>query len=442
MTDASGHPAAAPPHDATAEIAVLAAMLESGKIVAEMSRKLKRVDFYRPIHGTLFSAMVEMFQRGIEINHMSVASFLADSGDLVRVGGVPFLAELIRHSYAGSAGYHAGIIRDRATDRAWLAHAGVVQQVMSQPIPTDERNAKITESFEAVSASRIESRGRWARELAAETVNQVIATGKGELSGSVVPTGFADLDRLLSGGLRDGQLIVIAGRPGLGKSTAGLDIARNAAIRHAMTSMFVTLEMTGIELTMRMLSAEARIPLHLLRTGQLRDDEWDRAVEPLARIDDAPLKIYDDPMMNLGLIRAEAKRIKAAHGLRLLVIDYLQLMTGKRGDGGRQQEVADLSRGLKLLSKEVECPVIAMSQLNRGPEQRQDKKPSLGDLRESGAIEQDADVVILLDRPEYYDRNKRPGEADFIVAKHRNGPTATIAVASQLHLSRFVDMAL
>lgn len=435
---------ATPPHDLTAEIAVLAAMMENRGTLAEMTRRLKPVDFYRPAHGVLFAAMHAMFQTGIDVNHMSVTSYLAQNGDLQRVGGVPYIAEMINHAYAGSAGYHASIIRDRATDRAWVEHVAKVSQLISSPMPTAERSAAIAASFESVAASRMEHRGRMIGDLAAETINHVVDIGKGKADGGVVPTGFEDLDRLLSGGLRDGQFIVVAGRPGMGKSTVAMDIARHVCVRLGMPGLFSTLEMSNTELTMRLISAEAGIPLHLLRTGALREEEWEKVGRSIDPVDSAPLVVYDDPGMTLGILRAEARRMKATTGCRLIILDYLQLVSDPRGrsSDGRQQEVADLSRGLKLLSKEIECPVIGVAQLNRGPEQRQDKKPSLGDLRESGAIEQDADIVIFPHRPDYYDKFTRPGEADFIVAKHRNGPTATITVAAQLDRSRFVNMAL
>ncbi|GLH95215.1 replicative DNA helicase [Phytohabitans aurantiacus] len=226
-------------------------------------------------------------------------------------------------------------------------------------------------------------------------------------------------------------------------STASMDFARNAAIRHNCASAIFSLEMSKVEIVMRLLSAEARVPLHVLRSGQLSDDDWTKLARRMGEISEAPLFVDDTPSMNLMEIRAKARRLKQRHDLKLIVVDYLQLMTSPKRTESRQQEVADLSRGLKLLAKEVECPVIAVSQLNRGPEQRTDKRPQLSDLRESGSIEQDADVVILLHRDDYYDKESpRAGEADFIVAKHRNGPTDTVTVAAQLHLSRFVDMAV
>jgi replicative DNA helicase len=226
-------------------------------------------------------------------------------------------------------------------------------------------------------------------------------------------------------------------------STVSMDFARNAAVRHNLPSAIFSLEMSKIEIVTRLLAAEARVPLHVLRSGQLSDDDWTRLARRMGEISEAPIFVDDTPNMTLMEIRAKARRLRQRHDLKLVVVDYLQLMTSPKRVESRQQEVAELSRGLKLLAKEIECPVIAVSQLNRGPEQRTDKRPQLSDLRESGSIEQDADVVILLHRDDYYDKESpRAGEADFIVAKHRNGPTDTVTVAAQLHFSRFVDMAL
>jgi replicative DNA helicase len=226
-------------------------------------------------------------------------------------------------------------------------------------------------------------------------------------------------------------------------STAAMDFARSCSVSHDMASAIFSLEMSKVEIVTRLLSAEARVPLHTLRSGQLSDDDWSKLARRMGEISEAPLFVDDTPNMNLMEIRAKARRLKQRHDLKLVVVDYLQLMSSPKKTESRQQEVAELSRGLKLLAKEIQCPVIAVSQLNRGPEQRTDKRPQLSDLRESGSIEQDADVVILLHRDDYYDKESpRAGEADFIVAKHRNGPTDTITVAAQLHLSRFVDMAI
>ncbi|MFP5345887.1 MAG: replicative DNA helicase [Actinomycetes bacterium] len=225
-------------------------------------------------------------------------------------------------------------------------------------------------------------------------------------------------------------------------STVGLDIARSAAIKHGLTSVIFSLEMGRNEITMRLLSAEATVSLQHMRKGTMREEDWTRLARTMGRVSEAPLFIDDSPNMSLMEIRAKCRRLKQRHDLKLVVIDYLQLMSSGKRVESRQQEVSEFSRALKLLAKELELPVIAISQLNRGPEQRTDKKPQLSDLRESGSIEQDADVVILLHREDAYERESpRAGEADFIVAKHRNGPTDTITVAFQGHYSRFVDMA-
>ena len=225
-------------------------------------------------------------------------------------------------------------------------------------------------------------------------------------------------------------------------STLALDFARAAAIRNSMSTVFFSLEMGRNEITMRLLSAEARVPLQTMRTGQMNDDDWARLARRMSEVADAPLFIDDSPNMSMMEIRAKCRRLKQRNDLKFVIIDYLQLMSSPKRVENRQQEVSEMSRSLKLLAKEIEVPVIALSQLNRGPEQRTDKKPLLSDLRESGSIEQDADVVILLHREDAYERESpRAGEADLIVAKHRNGPTATVTVAFQGHYSRFVDMA-
>ena len=256
-----------------------------------------------------------------------------------------------------------------------------------------------------------------------------------------VPTGFADFDELTNG-LHSGQMIVVAARPAMGKSTLALDFCRAASIHNNLTSCFFSLEMTRSEITMRLLSAEARIPLNHIRNGKMGTEEWERLARHVAKVSSAPMFIDDSPNMTMMEIRAKARRLKQRHDLKLIVIDYLQLMTSGKKVESRQLEVSEFSRQIKLLAKELEIPIIALSQLNRGAEQRADKRPMMSDLRESGSIEQDADMVILLHRDDVYEpESARPGEADLIVAKHRNGATRDIVVAFQGHYSRFVDMA-
>jgi len=225
-------------------------------------------------------------------------------------------------------------------------------------------------------------------------------------------------------------------------STLGLDFARSCSIKHGMTSVIFSLEMGRTEITMRLLAAEAKVSMQHMRQGSMSNDDWSKLAAKMAEVSEAPLFIDDSPNMTMMEIRAKCRRLKQRNNLKLVVVDYLQLMSSGKKVESRQQEVAEFSRSLKLLAKELEVPVVAISQLNRGAEQRTDKKPMLSDLRESGAIEQDADMVILLHRDDQYEREStRPGEADFILAKHRNGPLATITTAFQGHYSRFVDMA-
>ncbi|XVV12758.1 replicative DNA helicase [Actinoplanes sp. CA-131856] len=438
----------APPQDVAAEQGVLGGMLLSKDAIADVVEILKTNDFYRPVHSTIYDVILDLYGRGEPADALTVAAALADSGDLQRIGGVPYLHTLIESvPTAANASYYARIVMERAILRR-LVNAGTkivqlgygangnggrdVDDIvdLAQQAIYDVTEKRTSEDFASIG------------DMLQPTVDEIEAIGAAGGGMAGIPTGFSDLDRLLNG-LHPGQLIIVAGRPGLGKSTASMDFARNAAIRSNCASAIFSLEMSKIEMVMRLLSAEARVPLHVLRSGQLTDDDWAKLARRMGEISEAPIFVDDTPNMNLMEIRAKARRLKQRHNLKLLVIDYLQLMSSPKKTESRQQEVSELSRGLKLLAKEIECPVIGVSQLNRGPEQRTDKRPQLSDLRESGSIEQDADVVILLHRDDYYDKESpRAGEADFIVAKHRNGPTDTVTVAAQLHLSRFVDMAI
>ena len=277
-------------------------------------------------------------------------------------------------------------------------------------------------------------------ELMQPTLDEMEAIESRGAGLSGVPTGFADLDELTNG-LHPGQMVIVAARPGAGKSTLALDIARSASIRNDLASVIFSLEMSQIEITMRLLSAEAGIPLSHIRGGRMSEQDWSRVSTRMGQVSEAPMFIDDSPNLTMMEIRAKARRLKQRHDLKLVIVDYIQLMTSGKKVESRQLEVSEFSRQLKLLAKELDLPVVALSQLNRGPETRNDKRPVLADLRESGSLEQDADMVILLSRPDLYDReSERAGEADFDIAKHRNGPTKTITVAFQGHYSRFTDM--
>lgn len=436
-----------PPNDHAAEQCALGGMLLSKDAVGDVAEILTADDFYRPAHATIYAAIIKLFARGEPADAVTVAAALEAAGDLTRAGGALYLHDLIATvPTAANAAYYARIVREKAVLRR-VVEAGtkIVQLGFGTPGPDQTADGVVDHAQQIlynVSARRANDGFKALETLIQPTLDEIEAIGSstGELRG--IPTGFKDLDRLLAG-LQGGQLVIVAGRPGLGKSTAAMSFAQHAAFRAGCASAVFSLEMSNTEIVMRILSSEARVPLHAIRSGQLSDDDWMKLARCMGEIAEAPLYVDDTPNMNLMEIRAKARRLKQRNDLKLIVVDYLQLMSSSGRVESRQQEVSELSRGLKLLAKEVDCPVIAVSQLNRGPEQRTDKRPILSDIRESGSIEQDADIVILLHRDDYYDKESpRAGEADFIVAKHRNGPTDTITVAAQLHFSRFVDMAI
>jgi replicative DNA helicase len=431
-----------PPQDVAAEMSAIGAMLLSKDAIGECSEIVKAADFYRPAHERIFESIIDLFSRGEPVDAITVADELTKRGDLARVGGNAYLHQLIAQvPTAANASYYAEIVAERAILRR-LVEAGtrIVQIGYGGGDVEEVVNAAQAEVF-AVADRRGGEDYHAIGDLIQPTTDEIEhnASSTGEMVG--VPTGFTDLDELTNG-LHPGQMIIVAARPAVGKSTFALDIARAAAIHARMPAVVFSLEMSRTEITMRLLSAESEIPLQNMRKGNMRDRDWTRLAETQGRIHDAPLFIDDSPNMSLMEIRAKCRRLKQQHNLKLVIVDYLQLMSSGKRVESRQQEVAEFSRALKLLAKELEVPLIALSQLNRGPEQRTDKKPQMSDLRESGSIEQDADVVILLHRESLYEReSQREGEADVIVAKHRNGPTDTIVVAFQGHYSRFTNMA-
>jgi len=430
-----------PPQDVIAEQSVLGGMLLSKDAISDVVEILRERDFYRPAHELIYDAIVDLYGRGEPADPVTVSAELTKRGDLVRAGGAPYLHTLISSvPTVANAGYYAKIIRERAIMRR-LVEAGtkIVQLGYTDEGEVDDAVDQAQAEVFAVTERRESDDYVQLSQLMPEAYDEIEKIASG-VTGQGVKTGFKDLDALTNG-FHPGNMIVLAARPAVGKSTLGLDIARYASIHKRETSVIFSLEMSRSEITMRMLSAEARVPLNNIRSGRLSEEEWARMARRMGEISDAPMFIDDSPNLSLMEIRAKSRRLKQRHDLKLIVIDYLQLMTSGKRVENRQQEVSEFSRQLKLLAKELNVPVVAISQLNRSPEQRSDKKPMLSDLRESGSIEQDADLVILLHREDLYDSQNRSGEADLIVAKHRNGPTRTIVVSAQLHLARFTDMA-
>jgi replicative DNA helicase len=432
-----------PPQDMAAEQSVLGSMLISKDAIAEVSEVLRPADYYRPSHEIIHEVVIDLFGRNEPVDMITVAAELQRRGELAKIGGASYLHTLAANvPIAANAEYYAQIVHEKAILRrlvdagtriAQFGYAGegqvddIVDRAQAEIYQiTDKRS---TEDYAPLS------------DIMEGVLDEIEAISNREAGLYGVPTGFADLDDLTNG-LHSGQMIIVAARPAMGKSTLALDFCRSASIASNLTSAFFSLEMTRSEITMRLLSAEAKIPLNHIRNGNMREEDWDKLARHMGKVSSAPMFIDDSPNMTMMEIRAKARRLKQRHDLKLIVIDYLQLMTSGRKVESRQLEVSEFSRQIKLLAKELEIPIIALSQLNRGPEQRGDKRPMMSDLRESGSIEQDADMVILLHRDDVYEKEStRPGEADLIVAKHRNGATRDITVAFQGHYSRFVDMA-
>ncbi len=434
-----------PPQDLPAEQSVLGGMMLSKDAIADVVEVLAPADFYRPAHQAVYDCVLDLYARGEPADPITVSAELEKRGELARVGGAPYLHTLIATvPTAANAGYYAQIVAERAVLRR-LVEAGtrIVQlgYAGGEGSEVDEVVDRAQAAIYEVTERRMSEDYIALEELLQPTMDEIDAiASRGGISLGV-PTGFADLDEATNG-LHPGQMIIVAARPGIGKSTLGLDFARSASVKNSMTSVIFSLEMSRTEIVMRMLSAEARIRLQDMRGGRMSDDDWTRLARRMSEISEAPLFIDDSPNMTMMEIRAKARRLKQRNDLRLIIVDYMQLMTSGKRVESRQQEVSEFSRQLKLLAKELEVPVVAISQLNRGPEQRTDKRPMLADLRESGSLEQDADVVLLINRPDAWERDDpRAGEADLILAKHRAGPTSTITVAHQLHYSRFADLA-
>lgn len=431
------------PHDDVAEQSVLGGMLLSKDAIADVVESLRASDFYKPAHETIYEAILSLYGHGSPADAITVADELKKRGELTRVGGASYIHTLIASvPTAANAQYYAEIVKEHAIMRrlieagtkiAQLGYANetevdtLVDQAQAEIYAVTDGNAK--EDYVSFS------------EALEETINEIDANSNRPDGVYGVPTDFIEFDEL-TGGLHGGQMIVIAARPGVGKSTLALDIARSASIHHQMTTVFFSLEMSRTELAMRILSAEGKIPMSELKKGDLGTEGWTNLATLQGRIDSAPLFIDDSPNMTLMEIRAKCRRLKQRNDLKLVVLDYLQLMSSGKKVESRQQEVSEFSRSLKLLAKELDVPVIALSQLNRGSEQRTDKRPMVSDLRESGSIEQDADMVILLHREDMYNPDsERVGEADMIIAKHRGGPTRTIPLAFSGKYSRFNNMA-
>ena len=435
-----------PPNNVEAEESVLGSMMLSADAIAAVVEVVKGPDFYRPAHQRIFEAMMAIYGRGDPVDAITTVEELKRHGAIEGVGGALAVYNLVESvPTPASAAYYARIVAHHALLRR-LIDASAQIMATAYAVPDDAKKAADEAETLIYSVARQNDKDEVVEmhDLVDESLVQLEHIQQRDSAFAGVPTGFHDLDELMSG-LQAGNLIVVAARPGVGKSSFVTNLARNVAMgdhSHPGTRVVMfSLEMSRFEIGMRLLCAESKVSWDRIRSGRVAAEDWTHIVEAAENLHAAPLFIVDSGNVSIVDIRAKARRLKSKGGLGLVIVDYLQLMSGHLRTESRQQEVAEISRSLKLLAKELEVPVIAVSQLNRNPEARADKRPQLSDLRESGAIEQDSDIVMFIHRDDSSEDPTKKNVADLIVAKHRNGPTATVQLAFQPHLTRFVNIA-
>ena len=433
-----------PPQNIEAEQAVLGAMLIGKEAIARVTELLKGGDFYREAHRLIFEAMLDLYNRNEAVDMITVIELLKREDNLEKVGGIAYVTSLANSvPTAANVHYHAKIVEEKAllrqliqtsTKIAALGYEGSeeVSQIVDQAekMILEVSNRRIGGDFTPIKSIVLDAFGK---------IEQLYES-RGGITG--LATGFKDLDRLTSG-LQKSDLILVAARPSMGKTAFTLNIASNVAIREKKAVAFFSLEMSKEQLVQRMLCAEASIDSQKLRIGELEDDDWTKLINAADRLSGAPIFIDDTAGISVLEMRSKARRLKVEHDLSLIIIDYLQLMQGSGGKGGenRQQEISEISRSLKGLARELGVPVVALSQLSRSVESRQVKKPMLSDLRESGSLEQDADIVAFLYREDYYNPDtENKNITEIIVAKHRNGPVDSVQLFFHKQFTRFADL--
>lgn len=434
-----------PPHNVEIEESLLGALLLSrDAIIAAVEERVSADDFYKPAHGHVFEAIMGLYSQGEPVDPVTVAEELRRKGVLDALGGKGVLLAIQASVPASAnAGHYAQVVTELALLRKLIVVAGDIAE-MGYEVPDDVQvtldraEALVFEVAERKVADSLTT----VHESLQETLDELESLYDRTDHMLGVPTGYQDLDDLLLGFQRN-ALIIVAARPGAGKTAFALGAAANVAMRANKPVLFFSMEMGHLELTKRVLAAEARVDMRKLQTGKIPEGDWQKISRAVGRLGDAPLLIDDNPHTTVMEMRAKARRIKARHGdVGMIVVDYLQLMSSPTKVESRQVEVSEFSRGLKVLARELECPVVALSQLNRQLEYRQDKRPMLADLRESGSLEQDADVVIMLYRDEVYNPDSdQQGIAEVIVAKHRSGPTGVARLAFLGHIAKFDNMA-
>jgi replicative DNA helicase len=433
-----------PPHSIEAEQAVLGGLLLDTQAWDQVGDSVSPEDFYRPDHRLVFEAIAELAGEAKPVDVVTVSERLERRGKLADAGGLAFLSTLVRETpTASNARAYAKIVRERALLRALIsAGNAITSSVFSDEGLSARELVNLAEQQVFAIAERGAGRTEGAQSVRALLPGLIEKiddwhNNPDKLRGT--PSGFLDFDKK-TGGLRGGDLLIVAGRPGMGKTTLAINMGENVALDPNVkgTVLIFSMEMPAEQLMTRMLSSVGGVPLHDIRSGRVSDQDWVRITSATSQLQEAKLYIDDQPALTPTDLRARARRVKREHGLHMVIVDYLQLMQVSGTKENRATEISEISRGLKALAKELDVPVIALSQLNRSVEQRDGKKPVMSDLRESGAIEQDADMILFIYREEYYEKNTpRKGEADVELAKHRNGETGTFVLTFQGQYSRF-----
>jgi replicative DNA helicase len=436
-----------PPQAVDVEMAVLGAMLLDKGAIAKAIEILDETSFYKPAHQRIFAAMMGLFERSEPVDLITLVEELRRRAELDKIGGEYYLTELTTHvTTAANIEFHAHIVLEKALMRQLISSSSeVVGRAYSETEDAldllDEAEQKIFQ----ISEQRMK-KSFISMSTAVHQTMEMLESIHGKHSGVTgVPSAFTELDNY-TGGFQKSDLIIVAGRPSQGKTALVLSLARNAAILHDVPVGFFSLEMSSQQLVLRLICAEARVDAHSVRTGRLPEDEWRKLSTSVGKLHKAKIFIDDTPALSALEIRAKARRLKAEHNIGIVIVDYLQLMQGPKNIQSREQEISNISRSLKALAKELNIPVIALSQLNRAVELRGDKRPVLADLRESGAIEQDADVVLFVHRPEMFgiltDENNEPteGMAEIIIGKQRNGPTGSARLSFIKQYARFENL--
>lgn len=416
-----------PPHSVDAEQAVLGGLLLDNRAWEQIADRLSEEDFYRNDHRLIFAAVRQLEEKNQPFDAVTLSEWLENNNQLEDAGGLMYLGRLAKETpSAANIVAHADIVRERSVLRQ-LIEVGT-DITTSGYAPDGRESQELIETAEKgiyqIAEQGMRSRGGFQdiKQLLTQTVETIdhLFESEGAITG--LPTGFDKFDEMTTG-LHPGELVIVAGRPSMGKTTFAMNMAENAAVGQKAPVAVFSMEMPGEQLAMRMISSLGRVDQHHIRTGQLTDEDWPRITSAVHMLSEANIFVDDTPALSPGEVRARARRLKRKHGLGLIVVDYLQLMQVKGGSENRATEISEISRNLKAIAKELEVPVVALSQLNRSLEQRTDKRPIMSDLRESGAIEQDADLIIFIYRDEVYNEDSpQKGTAEIIIAKQRNGP--------------------